>query len=1271
MLLYYFYNMAQVIRKYDWGGNIDYAPVKIYGTYYDPVEFDKEVSRRAQEYAQNGNYSGEKWQKFQSSVEAMKKGLMNGTVTMTGDGKFTGASLNSIWDEDAGRFFYKNLVDNGFKSIHTEPQKYNLMDSFTTYVDDTYGNNWDELDAFDEETGLRGTTNRSTEFKKWLNAEKNKLNSDISYRRNYSYKGTDSDVANWATRHNLTVQDINNILYALEDNTISDEENKTLPIGLNLNQFLSTGKDSEYHRTFIANQEAKAKQVKQEQQAKRIANNVFTPRFYGETPSTFSWDGTDYTMENISQLTDPEALKTLQYFYDQLHNTYSSGVLPTGLDYKYSVNLNNAFPSIMDNEYSLIKTWNDHPAYMDKGSFYIVRPNGNYIPVSNIYEDNGSYWADITNEDGSIQSLSLGAYTNPTAAYTSFIYNPESYKGKYVISKVLYDDKGEFYEIINTETKQKQTYRPKGESMEVGTYIFDDDELNKKVKKAQHGTVITFNDLNTTEPSPTTYQASLPSAGFTDKSNQHEEFMSGQELRGSDYARLGASIADLVSVIGAVTPAHWLSSIVGVGSSLTEFGADLADLNRPGAQNFWQSVGELGLNLGMDAVSLIPGGKALKASKIIKNAATWVPTIAGLIQSGYIVFDEDQRKDMVSTLNKITKGEISSFNAKDINNLTFIARSLIGGYKVGKGFHKGESSIKTDVDDINAKVIDKEGNEIGSVATSTNRKDYGRFNQNSKKVKGKALEDKYKKDLHDKYTSEVEASLQKQEGETDAYFASRKATEIENRVNTELNKKDKFIITTTPRKTTLVEDYTPGGNNFFLSDSWFSKHVRPIRRHYYGDNSEVITNKQGGVIRKYQNSGQLPFSLIYDPKKVYEDYINIEYPKDKAYDRVVGTSLFSQDNITSVNNDQKQITPTPGKDRYTFNPDMPTAYRLASLATNIFGNIAQTRKLIDNYKPFTRQAVQLPHVPVTGDYVSLQAGQIQAGNIRTAAKNASQSTSDARLGIASELTGNTQAVTPVMQATAADIAARKQSQAISQDVTNKNLISAVETANQNAFEYNKAHNYKTQLESQLIGLTAKNTDNFLKEMQMKSEQIDAMMKETEYKRRATDLSKTFENDLTKYANDNYLAKAKQYLTSKGTDISGMSNSSILDEYFKNNTLAYEEYQNYVNSQKNLFNSQLNNLQLEIYKGKPLLTVEDFLNTDKHENPIYGNPRRIFKKGGSVREKAVIQQIKDRNKDKLETKKSNAKSLRDSDREFNKTYRHLSAGTLALLKKAME
>ena len=486
----------------------------------------------------------------------------------------------------------------------------------------------------------------------------------------------------------------------------------------------------------------------------------------------------------------------------------------------------------------------------------------------------------------------------------------------------------------------------------------------------------------------------------------------------------------------------------------------------------------------------------------------------------------------------------------------------------------------------------------------------------------------------------------------------------------------------------------------------------------YDDYLAAYGFKQGGVIRKYQNSGQFTTLMMPDPYKniLYnpnvlnkfnndttnwaESYLSalnsnsttpqLGLTKEESDKLFVGNTIpvintydstkkaeakgYAEGLASVIRNstiDEKQVTRTPGKDKYTFNPDMPTTYSLASLVTYIFGNIAQTRKLIDDYKSFTRQPAQLSHYFVTRDYGSLQAGQTQAGNMRAVAKNASQSTSDARLGIASELTGNTQATTPLIQATAAYVAAERQSRAASQEIANKNLISAIETANQNAFEYNKAHNYKTQLESQLIGLTAKNTDNFLKERQMKSEQIDAMMKEAEYKRKATDKAKEYEKELTEYANANYLTKAKQYLTSKGTDISGMSNSSILDEYFKNNTLAYEEYQNYVNSQKELFNSKLSQIQSEVYEGKPIISVKKFKYTDKRGNPVYSDPTRFLKKGGSVREKAVIQQIKDRNKDKLETKKSNAKSLRDSDRDFNKTYRHLSAGTLALLKKAME
>ena len=932
----------------------------------------------------------------------------------------------------------------------------------------------------------------------------------------------------------------------------------------------------------------------------------------------------------------------------------------------------------------------------------------------------------------------------------------------------------------------------------------------------------------------------------------------------------------------------------------------------------------------MDLVSLIPGGKSVKAVNTLRKLAGFVPHIAGAIQTGMIFIDPSQRKSMSETLTKLNNVDFTNINENDIRNLTYISRSLIGGYKLGKSALNATDKVHTykgDSDVVTGQAV-KDGKVVGEIEANVDHSAYNKkfwfINTNKKTTQAKAVEAKYKSDVEAKAKADVEQSMQKNDGESDVDFKARKDAEIKRRVDEALkdvNYKIKNYSTLTSRVTfeNGELDTPKGSKNVLFSDAWFAENTGFGRRYYGNGDKKSIENKQpvnkseqepvkvesnkwnaksiretlnkyngftdelkgksdkeleklfpnreainthlkkthstksqttndevealpkiteqlikkpkteehingilevfnrpqlktmplekrikatvdiinkqeinrkaqytaehlenrlrnnaqrvrkvkkqqnarnrsarrtinqiiagpeirayrdykkryndmpyddylaaygfkqGGVIRKYQNSGQFTTLIMSDPykTKLYdpnalnkfnnnatnwaESYLSalnsnstipqLGLTKEESDKLFVGNTIpvvntydstkkaeakgYAEGLASVIRNstiDEKQVTHTPGKDKYTFNPDMPTAYSLASLATNIFGNIAQTRKLIDNYKPFTRQAVQLPNVPVTGDYISLQAARKQAGDVHTASEYAAQSTSDKNSGTAIRLSGNAQAATLETQGTAADAAAIRQLRAASQDIANKISISAIETANQNAFEYNKAHNYKTQLESQLIGLTAKNTDNFLKEMQMKSEQIDAMMKETEYKRRATDLSKTFENDLTKYANDNYLAKAKQYLTSKCTDITGMSNSSILDEYFKNNTLAYEEYQNYINSQKNLFNSQINNLQLEIYKGKPLLAVEDFLNTDKHNNPIYGNPRRIFKKGGSIREKAVIQQIKDRNKDKLETKKSNAKSLRDSDRDFNKTYRHLSAGTLALLKKAME
>ena len=91
-------------------------------------------------------------------------------------------------------------------------------------------------------------------------------------------------------------------------------------------------------------------------------------------------------------------------------------------------------------------------------------------------------------------------------------------------------------------------------------------------------------------------------------------------------ARLGYAIADLTSAVSAFVPVYGttVSAITGVGSTIGNFFTDMAD-DAVTAGQMWKN---LGLNLGMDALGLIPGGGAAsKMGKIVKGLKTVVPII--------------------------------------------------------------------------------------------------------------------------------------------------------------------------------------------------------------------------------------------------------------------------------------------------------------------------------------------------------------------------------------------------------------------------------------------------------------------------------------------------------------------------------------------------------------------------------------------------------------------------------------------------------------------
>lgn len=147
----------------------------------------------------------------------------------------------------------------------------------------------------------------------------------------------------------------------------------------------------------------------------------------------------------------------------------------------------------------------------------------------------------------------------------------------------------------------------------------------------------------------------------------------GGIIKTSDRVKMGAAMADLLSAgLGFVPGANIASAGIGAASSLAEFGADASD----GLE--WGDVGNLALNLGMDAVSLIPAMKSIKAAKAMSKLAKFVPLIATAIGASSL-FNDQERESLTSSLKKVTSGNIKDLSTDDFKNLTTISRVVLGG----------------------------------------------------------------------------------------------------------------------------------------------------------------------------------------------------------------------------------------------------------------------------------------------------------------------------------------------------------------------------------------------------------------------------------------------------------------------------------------------------------------------------------------------------------------------------------------------------------------
>lgn len=144
-----------------------------------------------------------------------------------------------------------------------------------------------------------------------------------------------------------------------------------------------------------------------------------------------------------------------------------------------------------------------------------------------------------------------------------------------------------------------------------------------------------------------------------------------------DKVRLGTAAADAISAAAAFIPGYGTvaSGVLGIGSTLTNIGADIADESMSG----WDVAGNALYGLGMDVVGLIPGmGATGKAAKIVRVLKPVSKLAMRTLQAYGMIHSAD-------AFNKLMSNP-SDMSADDWRNLVTGLQAISGEarYKGGK-----------------------------------------------------------------------------------------------------------------------------------------------------------------------------------------------------------------------------------------------------------------------------------------------------------------------------------------------------------------------------------------------------------------------------------------------------------------------------------------------------------------------------------------------------------------------------------------------------------
>lgn len=679
---------------------------------------------------------------FRNAVQYMLEGMNNGTITMDAMGNFQDATgqKSSTGELDRKKFLgiktgVKNTENNAYGLA--ADYLYNIIKGAPQYKQpEVKAEKFNTNDYLTKEISKRWYGGNNIDFGNWFKnrseKDRNALIADIFNSADYNKLYQEHD---WTDTGINSVEDLmargRAFGSAISNNKLDNDDYNTFATlgGSDLDKFMKAAveaqpaqapavegqqgrtdrgwSNSEYDRTIDEKGQYHIYKKGTNQEVSGILpGNVFE----GEG-NKYAFNGNIYDDSNLPEQYRQDITRARQAQlnkYTRLTDNNPFTKMLRGRGYNYITNLSQFASGAGDN--ILYGAYSDPSDVSGKSEFYLKNPTTGEVRNGSVEFNKSLGQYQFVGSDGNI--VNLGTY-NPAGARsnqgTSFIdYSDVSESNRDNLFSAWMNDSGlnnpasDAYKMVQSTLSK---WISSGQSPFVsykGQYQWKSGDDVMNVRKGPDGQwQWSFNkgfDNSQTQknerleallripinqrPKISEEQAKKNQAAhqsFTGRSNaslgnDKDITDAGGVIKTSDKVRLGAAMADLASVgLGFVPGANLASTGIGVGSSLAEFGADWAsdglDLG---------DAGRLAMNLGMDALSLIPVGKTLKATRALGKIRKSIPLIMTAVNAANFL-DPTLRAEYSKTLSKLTKGDIKSLNTGDFKNLSAIASTVLMG----------------------------------------------------------------------------------------------------------------------------------------------------------------------------------------------------------------------------------------------------------------------------------------------------------------------------------------------------------------------------------------------------------------------------------------------------------------------------------------------------------------------------------------------------------------------------------------------------------------